>query len=477
MSQKVLSTEGAAKQWGISNRLVQRLCNENRISGAYKSSGVWVIPEGTKKPSDLRTKEVGNNNSRITVLSLFSGCGGLDLGMSGGFKVRKESINKKLHPDWNIGNSRNGWVKLPKTRFETVFADDIRPDAKSAWCNYFCHLGFNQADYYLQSIVDLVKIEEENHKQIFPRNVDVVTGGFPCQDFSVAGKRRGFDSSVGHDGKQRSFDEPTVESRGSLYIWMREVISIVKPKLFIAENVKGLTNLSDAKEIIEHDFSTIDNDGYLVVPAQVLLAANYGVPQHRERVIFFGFNKKALCKSALSALNSVPIPDEYNPYPPVSHAATAKDSILPFVPTKVYLQDLEEPEFSQDCDQQHFSKAKFQANKSQGQTEIDLENIGPTIRSEHHGNIEFRRLAVNHGGKHISEIEAGLQERRLTIRECARIQTFPDDFKFIGTNTDGGKRVTESDAYKLVGNAVPPLLAYNIAMNIQEKWNKYFGKK
>ena len=74
-------------------------------------------------------------------------------------------------------------------------------------------------------------------------------------------------------------------------MWMREVVAITKPKIFIAENVKGLTNLNDAKQIIEKDFSTVCNGGYLVVPARILNAARYGVPQGRERVIFWGLKK------------------------------------------------------------------------------------------------------------------------------------------------------------------------------------------
>ncbi len=136
-----------------------------------------------------------------------------------------------------------------------MFANDIRPDAKSAWCHYLANLEF-QISYCLDSIVDLVKLHKENKINVFPSTVDIVTGGFPCQDFSVAGKRKGFNSDKSHNGKAIT-DEPSEESRGQLYMWMREVISIVQPKIFIAENVKGLTNLADAKEIIEHDFSTV----------------------------------------------------------------------------------------------------------------------------------------------------------------------------------------------------------------------------
>ena len=122
-----------------------------------------------------------------------------------------------------------------------------------------------------------------------------MTGGFPCQDFSVAGKRFGFNSHKGHHGGLLSKeDNPSDENRGKLYMWMRSVIELVRPKLFIAENVKGLVSLSNVKEIIERDFSKVGQNGYLVVEAQVLNACDFGVPQTRERVIFFGFNKDFL---------------------------------------------------------------------------------------------------------------------------------------------------------------------------------------
>ena len=72
-------------------------------------------------------------------------------------------------------------------------------------------------------------------------------------------------------------------------------------------------------------------------------------------------------------------------------------------------------------------------------------------------------MSAEHGGKYQHELDAGLQERRLTIRECARIQTFPDDYKFVIPAEDGEKSVSASDAYKLIGNAVPPYFSKFVA--------------
>lgn len=413
----------------------------------------------------------------IRVLSLFSGCGGMDLGFEGGFEILAKSYNKAIHPTWKVKKSKkSGWLVLEKTSFETVFANDIRNDAKTAWISYFSKRGRAQHTYKVESVVDLVK-KARLRNNVFPQNIDVVTGGFPCQDFSVAGKRKGFSSDKSHDGvKIKDASIASVESRGSLYIWMKEVISLVQPKLFIAENVKGLTNLANAKKIIEEDFKTACDNGYLVVCARVLHAADYGIPQSRERVIFLGFKKSALTERALDALSKDVVPEEYDPYPVETHSYHNKDiKLMPVVTTQDAFIGLDEPETSEDPSQQVFSKAKFMGNHCQGQNEINLDGIGPTIRSEHHGNIEFRRLAKEHGGKHIKELNDGLKERRLTVRECARIQTFPDDYEFVlgGDNKYGS--VSGSHAYQLIGNAVPPYLAYNLAKRLEENWKLYFG--
>ena len=408
------------------------------------------------------------------MLSLFSGCGGMDLGFIGGFRCLKKSVNNNVHKDW-IDSENENWIELKRTCFETVFANDIRPDAKAAWVSYFSKFNAD-ADklYHLESIVDLVK-EYKNGTFSFPDNISVVTGGFPCQDFSVAGKRLGFNSKTSHSGGKLNVDEPSDESRGKLYMWMRDVISITEPKLFVAENVKGLTNLADVKQIIEHDFSEAGG-GYLVVNAKVLNASHYGVPQGRERVIFFGFKKSALTEKAFEELQKEDISIEYNPYPQETHSRVDK-TLYPIVTCEDAFSELSEPEKSDDKSQQIYSKAKYMGKHCQGQTEVKLDDVGPTIRSEHHGNIEYRRLSAEHGGNHKDELSQNLQERRLTIRECARLQTFPDDYQFILPKTENNSAVSSSDAYKIIGNAVPCVLAYNIAMNIQQKWNLWFGDK
>lgn len=425
--------------------------------------------------SKLKTKKA----EKLNVLSLFSGCGGMDLGFEGGFSVLKSSINEVLSPNFIDKKFIDGFVQLKKTRFKTVFANDILNDARNAWVNHFLKKGRDADVFYTQSIVDLVKLHQGGI-DVFPDNIDVVTGGFPCQDFSVAGKRNGFNSHKNHNGKLINEVNPTDETRGQLYMWMKQVIEITKPKIFIAENVKGLVNLENVKEIIQSDFSSAGENGYIVLNPRVLHSANYGVPQSRERVIFIGIKKAALSKSALEELKKEIISDNYNPYPKPTHSYTAKgENLKKFVELKEVFKLLKEPEYTSDLSQKFYSKAKYMGAHCQGQTEIKPSGIGPTIRAEHHGNIEFRRLSKENGGKIDCELSEGLIERRLTPRECALIQTFPPDYEFVIENKNGRKGsflVSPSQAYKIIGNAVPPLLAYNLAKRIEAIWDLYFKK-
>lgn len=401
----------------------------------------------------------------MNVLSLFSGCGGMDLGLEGGFLAPKCSVNPNTHSSYIEPYDEN-YILLKKTGFNTIFANDILAYAKIAWDNFFKQKNnLQQSPFHLESIVDLVE-KHKNGEFTFPQNIDIVTGGFPCQDFSVAGNRQGFESEKNHDGNLS--EEPTEANRGQLYLWMKEVIQITKPKLFIAENVKGLISLGDVKEIIQNDFRSIDK-GYTVLDAQVLNAKDYGVAQNRERVIFIGISNRYLKKEVLQDLLDKEKNSIFYPYPPKTHGDNKP--LMPYATLQTVIGSLPEPEdCTDDLSQQSLSKAKLFKNR-QGNIEINMQGQSPTIRAEHHGNIEFRRLAEENGGK--NQAEYHLPQRRLTVRECALIQSFPPNYEFV-FNKGKNNSISASSAYRVIGNAVPPLLGFALGTHIKSIWDTLF---
>jgi DNA (cytosine-5)-methyltransferase 1 len=404
-----------------------------------------------------------------SVASLFSGCGGMDLGFEGDFPVIRASLSGREDSEF-AGKSR--WVDLPRLKFNNLFACDVYPKAQTAWTHFFGQRCDIDGVYHLESVVEISKrFSRSVPSQL--QALDIVTGGFPCNDFSVAGKRLGFNSNKSHRGNQslidETIDEPVVENRGMLYYWMREFVRHTKPKVFYAENVRGLVSLGDAKEVIECDFASIRRSPYLVLPARVLKAIDYGVPQTRERVIFIGLRRDAVRQEVVRYFDeSGELPEELDLYPRMTHGED--DGLRPFATCGAAFVGLGEPEESTDLSHRSYSQAKYMGRRLQGQSEVQLDRPGPTIRAEHHGNIEYRRLAKSHGGQS-EEARLGLPERRLSVRECARLQTFPDSYEFVRPGA-----VSASDAYRLIGNAVPPLLAYRLAMRLDDVWDGVFKR-
>ena len=230
-----------------------------------------------------------------------------------------------------------------------------------------------------------------------PQNADVIIGGFPCQDISINGKMRGI------DGK-----------RSSLYKFMVQAVEKIFPKVFVVENVGGLLlkkNQNSFEKILS-DFKNLDYNLHF----QLYHAENYGVPQTRERIFIVGTRKD--------------FPKFIPPVPTNILPITAKEALF----------DLENMQ-----ENKNFSHIWSKANVSgeQGNRKLIETRPGYTIRAECHGNIQF----------HYS------LPRRISMREAARLQSFPDTFIF-----PCGLRETE----RQIGNAVPPVLSWHIAKSVEK---------
>ena len=332
--------------------------------------------------------------SQYKVVSLFSGCGGLDLGIVGGFSYLGKYYKKNP--------------------FDIVWANDINERATSTQKLNFPNLNVVCGD--ITSILGTNDGEDSLLPDFEIPEADVVIGGFPCQDFSVAGKRKGL----------------TVQ-RGKLYQSMAKVIAMVKPKVFLAENVKGLISWEDGLAIktITEDFASL---GYKV-KYKLFNTADYGVPQSRERVIIIGIRND--------------INTDFEWIKP-THSSTDK-KLLPWVTIKEAISDLENEEKHKSLPNYGYSKAKYLEGK-QGNAITKADKPAPTMRAEHHGNIEFHYKLP----------------RRLSAREAARIQSFPDNFVFVQS---------VSDAYRQIGNAVAPVFAWHLAKMLEEILDQTKEKK
>jgi len=367
-----------------------------------------------------------NQSNKYKVLSLFSGIGGMDMGFGGDVIVHKESIKENEFKNTNSNTDIKDFIKLIPNNFEIVFQNDILEGAKKI---YELNNPTHKKNYIINSINDLL---QNNYN--FPKS-DIVIGGFPCTDWSHAGKRLGFKSTKSHNLIDNATEE---NNRGTLYKSFVEVVKRVKPKIFVAENVYGLLTMEGEpiKQII-NDFEKVGYD----TQYELIKANEYGIPQKRWRVIIIGISKDRKIKNLELKWNNL-----------------TKNKIT--CSLGKYFEHLKEPNETKDIAQQLYSKAA-KLEKGQGQTEVDLNSFGPTIRAEHHGNIEFRRHKNT-----INKNESNLPERRLTVREAGLIQTFPPNYIFTIKN--------EMTSYKYIGNAVPPLLAYLIANKVEELLKKYF---
>ena len=231
---------------------------------------------------------------------------------------------------------------------------------------------------------------------------DVVVGGFPCQGFSLANMRRSVD-----------------DERNLLYKYCLKMLVAKRPRYFIAENVRGILNIGGGT-VLEQILSDFQDAGYFVSVNKINMA-DYGVPQKRIRVVFLGTRKDLGSESVLSI-------------PAKTHSDDPKDKLPGWISIQQALEHFPEPSESGDIPNHVASSYKLSFRNFTGHRPTDPAKPSPTILAR--GNGKGGVVAIPHyNGK-----------RRLTVRESACVQTFPDDFVFSGKL---------NSCYRQIGNAVP----------------------
>lgn len=295
----------------------------------------------------------------MNVVSLFSGAGGLDLGM--------------------IQSGNN-----------IVWANDIDADAVQTY-------RMNIGRHIVHDDIKNIAIEE------IP-DCDVVIGGFPCQGFSLANLRREVD-----------------DERNQLYRFFCDVVARKQPRYFIAENVKGILSIGGG-EVIKYILASFENLGYHVHLHKVNMA-DYGVPQMRQRVIIIGERRDVYANIRFE-------------FPQPTHSE--RGMLEPWVSIEQAISHYPDPDMPNDVPNHIYSAYKVVYRDFTAHRKTEPHKPSPTI------------LARGNGKGGVCAIPHYNGNRRLTVRESAAVQTFPDDFVFYGSKTS---------CYRQIGNAVPPMFS------------------
>lgn len=294
------------------------------------------------------------------------------------------------------------------------------------------------ATYEANHSAQLIKGDIRNIKDTdFPNEIDGIIGGPPCQSWSEAGSLRGIN-----------------DSRGQLFFDYIRILKNKQPKFFLAENVSGML-ASRHSEAVKNIIQQIEDCGYNLT-LTLVNAADYGVPQDRKRVFYIGFRKD------LKIDFKFPNPTTPN----AKDKLTMKDAIgdlvdtpVPALPKNKTNGDLEIPNHEYYIGA--YSTIFMSRNRVRGWNEQAFTVQASGRQCQLHPQAPKMKFVE----KNKRIFVPGYEDlyRRLTVRECARIQGFPDDFKFIYTDVDYG--------YKMIGNAVPINLAYIIACSIKDALN------
>ena len=297
----------------------------------------------------------------MKILSLFSGAGGLDLGLI------------------QAGNT-------------VIWANDIDANAVETYQR-------NIGNHIVLGDIKAVNINT------MP-SADVVVGGFPCQGFSQANRFRVLE-----------------DERNFLYRFFYEVIRKKQPKFFIAENVKGILTLGKG-EAIKQILSDFSAAGY-ITDLHLVNVADYGVPETRQRVIIIG-QRQDLSDHLIFQF---PVP---------THSKNGTNGLKKWVSIREAIDHFPDPDLPNDIPNHDYSHYKVEYRDYTAHRRTDPDKPSPTI------------LARGNGGGGVCAIPHYNGNRRLTVRESATVQTFPEDFVFYGVR---------GSCYRQIGNAVPVLFA------------------
>ena len=334
----------------------------------------------------------------MNVISLFSGCGGLDLGFErAGFSIPiANEFDKTIWETFKINH--------PETK---LIEGDVR------------------------------NVTKEDIVSFFDGEIDGIIGGPPCQSWSEAGSLKGIN-----------------DPRGKLFFDYIRILKEFKPKFFLAENVSGMLANRNS-EAVKNILKLFEDAGYNV-SLTLVNAKDYGVAQERKRVFYIGFRKDLDVNFVFPEGSTKK--DESK--------ITLRDIIWDLQDTAVPAGEKNRHNPKAVNNNEYFTGAYSPIFMSRNRVKEWDEQAYTVQASGRQCQLHPQAPRMVKVGKNDCRFEEGKEDlyRRMTIREIARIQGFPDDFAFIYENTD--------DAYKMIGNAVPVNLAYEIATAIKEAINE-----
>ena len=365
--------------WAVREFLSRKKFRQGRTDEELTDEQVWKVAEDATQydlfADFFKVPFPAPENPKFTFIDLFAGIGG--------FRIAFQNLGGKC-----------------------VYSSEFDAKAQESYLANYGEMPFGD-------------ITKPSTKSYIPDHFDILCGGFPCQAFSLAGRRLGFKD----------------ETRGTLFFEIEDILRKHQPKAFFLENVKGLAIHDKGrtlKTILEH----LNDAGYDVVPPQILNAMDYGVPQHRERIYIIGFRKDM----------EININDFHYPEPttPEGKRVKFRDVMEKEVPSvKYYLSDV-----YVETLKRHRARHEA-AGHGFGYEIIDIDGVANAIVVG--GMGRERNLIIDKRLTDFSPVTNIKGEvnregiRRMTPREWARLQGFPEEFKIV---------VADASAYKQFGNSV-----------------------